>query len=77
MLGHLQVMLRLDDGSYESIAVDKNRFTLYDAKEEMMEAMGLNTEEKGSAMEFLRRGYKRSTWWEDAYEEEMSTRWRT
>lgn len=28
------------------------------AKEEMMEAMGLNTEEEGSTMAFLRRGYK-------------------
>ena len=29
-----------------------------EAKEEMMLAMGLNTEEEGSAMAFLRRGYK-------------------
>ena len=28
------------------------------AKEEMMETMGLNTEEEGSTMAFLRRGYK-------------------
>jgi hypothetical protein len=33
-----------------------------EAKEEMMLAMGLNTEEEGSAMAFLRRGYKVQPW---------------
>lgn len=33
-------------------------FNLGNVKEELMEAMGLNTEEAGSTMAFLRRGYK-------------------
>ena len=41
-----------------------------------MVALGLNTEEKGSAMEFLRRGYKNSTWWEDDYDKEETHKWR-
>lgn len=34
------------------------RYNLGEFKEELMEAMGLNTEGEGSAMAFLRRGYK-------------------
>jgi hypothetical protein len=42
-----------------------------------MEVMGLNTEEEGSTLQKLRRGYKTSTWWEDAEAEENSDAWRT
>lgn len=45
-------------------------------QEELMTAMGLNTEEEGSAMQVLRRGLKNSTWWEDDYEQEGSHEWR-
>ncbi|KAK9816523.1 hypothetical protein WJX72_001521 [[Myrmecia] bisecta] len=75
--GPWQVMLRQDSGSYACVAEDKRRYNLGEFKEALMEAMGLNTEEKGSAMEFLRRGYKRSTWWEDAENEEKSHNWRS
>ena len=34
------------------------RYQLGEFKEELMSAMGLNTEGEGSAMAFLRRGYK-------------------
>lgn len=34
------------------------RYNLGEFKEELMSAMGLNTEGEGSAMAFLRRGYK-------------------
>ncbi len=53
-----QVMLRQDNGQYACIAEDERRYNLGEAKEEMMAAMGLDTEEEGSAMQFLRRGYK-------------------
>jgi hypothetical protein len=36
----------------------QRRYNLGEFKEELMEAMGLNTEGEGSAMAFLRRGYK-------------------
>ena len=54
----LQVMLRQDNGEYACVAEDERRYNLGEAKEEMMAAMGLNTEVEGSAMQFLRRGYR-------------------
>jgi hypothetical protein len=53
------------------------RYTLYQVKEELLETLGLNTEEEGSALQFLRRGYKTSVWWEDADDIEKSDAWRT
>ena len=53
------------------------RYTLGEVKDELYEAMGLKTEEKGSTMQFLRQGYKTSTWWEDDEELEKSDAWRT
>lgn len=57
--------------------VRRCRYTLYEVKEELLDAMGLNTEEDGSALQFLRRGYKTSTWWEDDEDVEKSDAWRT
>jgi hypothetical protein len=51
-------MLRQDNGQYACIAEDARRYNLGAAKEELMAAMGLDTEAEGSAMQFLRRGYK-------------------
>jgi hypothetical protein len=51
-------MLRQDNGQYACIAEDARRYNLGEAKEELMSAMGLDTEIEGSAMQFLRRGYK-------------------
>eukprot|EP00192_Tetraselmis_astigmatica_P012329 CAMPEP_0117680296 /NCGR_PEP_ID=MMETSP0804-20121206/18275_1 /TAXON_ID=1074897 /ORGANISM="Tetraselmis astigmatica, Strain CCMP880" /LENGTH=398 /DNA_ID=CAMNT_0005489781 /DNA_START=35 /DNA_END=1228 /DNA_ORIENTATION=+ len=73
--GPWQVMLKQDNGELACVAERPERYTLSEAKEEMMETMGLNTEEEGSAMEFLRRGYKRSTWWEDDSDKEESAAW--
>ena len=53
------------------------RYTLGEVKVELMEAMGLNTEAEGSRMQFLRRGYKTTTWWEDDDAQEKSDAWRT
>ncbi len=72
-----QVMLKQDNGQYACIAEDSARYNLGDVKEEMMAAMALNTEEEGSVAAFLRRGYKTSTWWEDAAGTEASDNWRT
>ena len=54
-------MLRQDNGQYACVAEDERRYNLGEAKEEMMMAMGLDTETEGSAMQFLRRGYRVST----------------
>jgi hypothetical protein len=46
------------------------------AAEEMLIALGL-ADEDGSAMKFLRAGYKTSTWWEEDNDLESSDLWRT
>ncbi|MCO5563033.1 hypothetical protein L7F22_016669 [Adiantum nelumboides] len=73
--GPWQVMLKQGDGSYVCVAESSDRFTLGQTKEELLTALGLQ-EEKGSAMAFLRRGYKNSTWWEDDVEAAKSGEWR-
>eukprot|EP00887_Chlorella_sp_A99_P003238 scaffold9.g3238.t1 len=60
--GPWQVMLRQDNGVYACVAEDAaRRYNLGEFKERLMAAMGLDTEAEGSAMAFLRRGYKTST----------------
>ncbi|GAQ90856.1 Low photosystem II accumulation 3 [Klebsormidium nitens] len=75
--GPWQVMLKQGDGTYVCVAEDAERFTLGQVKEELLISLGLNTEEEGSALQFLRRGYKTSTWWEDDSSLEESNDWRT
>ncbi|KAF6264893.1 hypothetical protein COO60DRAFT_1481321 [Scenedesmus sp. NREL 46B-D3] len=74
--GPWQVLLKQDSGEYACIAEDGLRYNLGEVKEELMAAMGLNTEEAGSTMAFLRRGYKTSTWFEDDAELEQHKDWR-
>eukprot|EP00899_Mesostigma_viride_P018141 jgi/Mesvir1/26328/Mv22507-RA.1 len=75
--GPWQVMLKQAAGEYVCVAEAPRRYTLGQFKEELMAAVGLDTELEGSAMAFLRRGYKRSTWWEDDEKEELSDAWRS
>eukprot|EP00898_Chlorokybus_atmophyticus_P007047 jgi/Chlat1/7343/Chrsp59S06951 len=74
--GPWQAMLKQRDNSYACVAEQRKRYNLGQMKEELLRAIGLDTEEKGSAMEFLRRGYKTSTWWEDDENLEESHAWR-
>lgn len=71
-----QVMLKQADGSYACVAESEARFTLGQAKEELLRVIGLQ-EEEGSSLEFLRRGYKNATWWEENVDQETSSAWRT
>ncbi|KAK8641716.1 hypothetical protein V6N13_011094 [Hibiscus sabdariffa] len=73
--GPWQVMLKQADGSYACVAESATRFTLGETKEELLRVLGLQ-EEQGSQLEFLRRGYKTSTWWEEDVELEVSSAWR-
>ncbi|EMS65324.1 hypothetical protein TRIUR3_04204 [Triticum urartu] len=57
--GPWQVMLKQGDGSYACVAESASRFTLGQAKDELLRVLGLQ-EEVGSQLEFLRRGYKAS-----------------
>nr|KJB56516.1 hypothetical protein B456_009G123400 [Gossypium raimondii] len=74
--GPWQVMLKQADGSYACVAESSTRFTLGETKEELLRVLGLQ-EEQGSQLEFLRRGYKTSTWWEEEVELEVSSAWRS
>ncbi|XP_021717119.1 protein LOW PSII ACCUMULATION 3, chloroplastic [Chenopodium quinoa] len=74
--GPWQVMLKQADGSFACVAESATRFTLGETKEELLRVLGLQ-EEQGSSLEFLRRGYKTSTWWEEDTDLEASTDWRS
>ncbi|XP_021776146.1 protein LOW PSII ACCUMULATION 3, chloroplastic-like [Chenopodium quinoa] len=74
--GPWQVMLKQADGSFACVAESATRFTLGETKEELLRVLGLQ-EEQGSSLEFLRRGYKTSTWWEEDTDLEASTEWRS
>ncbi|XP_022885655.1 protein LOW PSII ACCUMULATION 3, chloroplastic isoform X1 [Olea europaea var. sylvestris] len=74
--GPWQVMLKQTDGSYACVAESTNRFTLGETKEELLRVLGLQ-EEQGSSLEFLRRGYKTATWWEEDVDTELSSAWRS
>jgi|TARA_B110000977_G_scaffold181446_1_gene242123 hypothetical protein len=71
-----QVMVKQNTGELVCVAEDEDRFTLGEAKEEMLIALGL-ADEDGSTMQFLRSGYKTNTWWEEEAEEEQFDLWRT
>lgn len=75
--GPWQCMLRESDGQLVSVADRRERFVLGELKEELGMAIGLNTEAPGSTVFFLRRGFRTTTWWEDAREEETYGDWRT
>jgi radical SAM superfamily enzyme len=69
-------MLKQTDGSYACVAESPERFTLGQTKEELLVSLGLQ-EVAGSTMEFLRRGYKTATWWEEDRELEEASAWRS
>lgn len=73
--GPWQVMLKQTDGSFACVAESATRFTLGETKEELLRVLGLQ-EEQGSSLEFLRRGYKTVTWWEENLDLELSSAWR-
>ncbi|KAL0354885.1 UNVERIFIED_CONTAM: protein LOW PSII ACCUMULATION 3, chloroplastic [Sesamum radiatum] len=74
--GPWQVMFKQPDGSYACVAESTTRFTLGETKEELLRVLGLQ-EEEGSSLEFLRRGYKSATWWEEDVDTELSSAWRS
>ena len=71
-----QVMVKQNTGELVCVAEDEDRFTLGEAKEEMLIALGL-ADEDGTTMKFLRSGYKTETWWEEDNDEEKDDAWRT
>jgi len=73
--GPWQVMLKQDDGLLCCVAEDEKRYVLQEVKEELMTAMGLNTEEEGFDKS-VRQGFKRATWWEEDEDKEAHSTWR-
>jgi len=71
-----QVMVKQNTGELVCIAEDEDRFTLGEAKQEMLTAIGLSDAD-GSPLKTLRSGYKTSTWWEEDSDMEQSAAWRT
>ena len=51
-------MFKQQNGVYACVAERPHRYNLGQFKEELMSALGLNTEAEGSAAQFFRRGYK-------------------
>lgn len=75
--GPWQVMLKQDNGELACIAENKTRYTLGETKEELLTAMGLNTEKEGGNEYFLRRGFATATWWENDTDKEEVPTWRS
>ena len=71
-----QVMIKQSNGVLACIAEDEDRFTLGEAKDEMLLALGLNDPE-GSFMKTARSGLVVNTWWEEEDDAEKSDAWRT
>lgn len=71
-----QVMIKQNNGVLACVAENEDRFTLAEAKEEMLIALGINDPDN-SPMKQLRSGFKTSTWWEEESDDEQSDAWRT
>jgi hypothetical protein len=74
--GPWQVMIKQGSGELACVAESPERYSLNEAKEEMLEALGL-IEGESNTDKFLRTGYMAGTWWEDKKAPEESRSWRT
>jgi len=70
-----QTMLDVGNGRYKRVGLSARRPGLGEFKVELSEALNLGDE--GKVNTFFRQGYKTSTWWEDAVEEEEHDVWRS
>lgn len=68
-------MLDVGRGRYKRVSLRDDRPALGAFKVELTEALQLGDE--GKVNTFFRQGYKTSTWWEDAIEEEEHSTWRS
>jgi hypothetical protein len=77
--GQYQTLLDTGTGSYRRLKGNDVRPGLGEFKEELTQALrdeGVLPQSEGSAFDFLRTGYKTTTWWEEE-REESSMEWRT
>jgi len=76
--GQYQSLLDVGDGQYRRVKGNDIRPALGDFKEELNEALIIDglIQDEGKTMNFLRTGYKTTTWWEEE-REDASMGWRT
>jgi len=68
-------MIKQNTGELVCVAEDEDRFTLGEAKEEMLVALGLADESE--TMKLMRSGFKTETWWEETADQEQFDSWRS
>eukprot|EP00617_Octactis_speculum_P020999 CAMPEP_0185770410 /NCGR_PEP_ID=MMETSP1174-20130828/59018_1 /TAXON_ID=35687 /ORGANISM="Dictyocha speculum, Strain CCMP1381" /LENGTH=360 /DNA_ID=CAMNT_0028455833 /DNA_START=37 /DNA_END=1119 /DNA_ORIENTATION=+ len=73
--GGYQSLLDIGKGRYKRVELADERPALGDFKNQLSEALNLGDD--GKVQSFFRQGYKTSTWWEDAKEEELHKTWRS
>lgn len=77
--GQYQTLLDTGTGSYRRLVGKDVRPALGEFKEQLTQALrdeGVLPQSEGSTFDFLRTGYKTTTWWEEE-REEASDSWRT
>lgn len=77
--GQFQTLLDTGTGSYRRLLGNDVRPALGEFKEQLTQALrdeGVLPQSEGSALDFLRVGYKTTTWWEED-REEASEEWKT
>ncbi len=77
--GHYQTLLDTGTGSYRRLLGQDTRPALGEFKEQLTQALrdeGVLPQTEGSAFDFLRTGYKTTTWWEED-RENASDAWKT
>lgn len=77
--GQYQTLLDTGTGSYRRLVGSDKRPALGDFKEQLTQALrdeDVLPKTEGSALDFLRTGYKTTTWWEEEREEASDT-WQT
>ena len=77
--GQFQTLLDTGTGSYRRLLGQDIRPALGEFKEQLTQALrdeGVLPKDEGSALNFLRTGYKTTTWWEEE-REDASDEWQT
>lgn len=76
--GEFQTLLDTGTGNYRRVEGNKFRPALGEFKEQLTKALTMDgvIEEESNVLNFLRTGYKTTTWWEEE-REDASDNWRT
>ena len=78
--GQFQTLLDTGTGSYRRLVGQDLRPSLGEFKEQLTQALrdeGVLPQTEGSALDFLRTGYKTTTWWEEERPDAASDAWMT